>query len=94
MPQYYKTNTYVTQAIELFKPAYNMIKTQPNDEQYIDFIIENSDEVDISNDDIETTCECNMCRLINSWDINSSLLYSTNPFKNIVLKRLSWIINM
>ncbi len=38
---------------------------------------------------LQERCKCKLCELIDSWDINIGLIYSEDPFKNVVMKGLS-----
>lgn len=38
-------------------------------------------------------CNCRLCDLINAWDINMSLVYSDDPFQNIIMTGLMTIAN-
>ena len=39
----------------------------------------------------EYECQCKLCELINAWDINVDLVYSEDPFQNIIMKGLMGI---
>ncbi len=38
-------------------------------------------------------CDCKLCILINSWDINIDLVYSEDPFQNIIMNGLMGIVD-
>jgi len=38
-------------------------------------------------------CTCKMCELVDSWDVNVDLIYSTDPFENVVMKGLMSTLN-
>ena len=44
------------------------------------------------NNDLENEgneCLCKMCELVDSWDINESLIFSSDPFQNTIMKGLT-----
>ena len=43
---------------------------------------------------IKEGCKCEICKLIDSWDINSSLLYSDDIFQNRTMVRLMAILDV
>lgn len=37
-------------------------------------------------------CKCKMCELVDSWDINVDLIYSDDPYQNIIMKGLMSVL--
>jgi len=58
---------------------------ETNDSDRID---ETNNSGDIFSVVIEKKCECKMCELVNSWDINLGLMFSSDPFRNVIMKGL------
>ncbi len=38
-------------------------------------------------------CKCKLCTLVNAWDINIALVYSEDPFQNIIMNGLMGIVD-
>ena len=71
-----------------------------NDISFINSDINNSDINNNNNNtflnicqNIKHECNCKMCKLVNSWDVNISLIYSDDHFKNIIMKGLTTALN-
>ena len=132
MPNQHKDNLYATRAIQLYKKAYEVIKSN-NREEEIQFITDYSvslyskEEKEIEEVGYETSdslalvnkkeneeesgstessefienslenvtedwCDCKLCQLVNAWDINDNLIYSDDPFQNVILKGLTNLV--
>lgn len=90
MPKFYKQNNYVESAIQLYKSAYEIVKTKDRDKE-IKFIINNNIPAnDIDNNKIID--KNNLCTLIDSWDINLNLIYSKDKFQNVTMLSLMQVL--
>lgn len=99
MPGDYKSNRYVKKAIFLFSEAYKVCKYMDKKEEIVfihkyaskifsnDYVLENDRE---ANDLIKDAIEDNdnkldkYCELIDTWDIDLSLVYSDDPYFNLL----------
>jgi len=43
--------------------------------------------------EIDSPCDCKMCQLVNSWDIDLSLGLSEDPYQNVVMNGLMAVLN-
>ena len=51
-----------------------------------------SDSSEVSDNINMNWCDCKLCQLVNAWDINDDLIYSEDPFQNIILKGLTTLV--
>lgn len=99
MPCFYRSNTYATESVKLFESAYKIVKSN-NQAKEIKFLKDHSANISgskIENGKMENgKCVCNLCELIESWDINIDLLFIENDdmYRNRMMKTLLSAINI
>lgn len=60
---------------------------------------DNNDTTSDTTSDTEKTfipidrCKCKICELIDSWDVNVDLIYSKDPYQNIIMKGLMSVLD-
>ena len=93
----------VNEVVEETKDVINDIgKSDDNSKTYDSYDSYDPDSFDTSDSDINSgdnndefdpvnnqPCKCKMCELVDSWDVNISLIYSADPFQNVIMKGLT-----
>ena len=70
-------------------PVTDPSKTDPVTDPVTDPITDPSEHNSLFPGKIMERCPCKLCELVDSWDVNMDLVFSDDPFQNIVMKGLS-----
>ena len=70
----------------------NLSDTNLSDSNLGDTTKENIEDISLDDafpGEIRQRCPCKLCELVDSWDVNMALIFSDDPFQNVVMRGLS-----
>lgn len=95
MPNFYRKNKYSIEAVKMFEESYKIVQTSDRQKE-IEFLRKYASDINYTEAHEmkikNGKCVCDLCQVIESWDINLDLLFSNDPFQNQMMETLSKII--